>query len=89
VCERGGGRADHRLVHAVNVIHRIAMDECIPNIGPRGQRQRMTFGIVALVLGIGLAATLVGLGVARSWRLAVFFPLLAGAIGVFQARAKT
>lgn len=65
------------------------MDDCIPNIGPRGQRQRMAFGIVALVGGIVLAATLVVLGVARPWRLVVFLPLVAGAFGVFQARAKT
>jgi hypothetical protein len=65
------------------------MDECIPNIGPAGQRQRMTFGVVALVLGIGLAAALVWAGAPRPWRLLVFLPVLAGAFGVFQARAKT
>lgn len=63
--------------------------QCVPNIGPRGRRQRMAFGIVAIAIGVGLAVSFVALGVARPWRLALFLPFVAGAVGVFQARAST
>ena len=64
-------------------------DDCVANIGPRGRRQRMMSGVVGLVVGVGGAVALVLLDTARPWRLAVFVPFLAGAVGVFQARAKT
>lgn len=63
--------------------------DCVPNIGPRGRRQRMTFGVVAIAAGLAGAVALVVLGVARPWRLALFLPFVAGAFGVFQARAST
>jgi len=63
--------------------------ECVANIGTRGRRQRMTFGVVGLVLGVLGAAALVAMDVARPWRLALFLPFVAGGIGIFQARAET
>ncbi len=63
--------------------------ECVPNIGPAGRRQRMTFGIVALVLGVAGAVALAATAVAPTWRIALFLPFVAGAVGIFQARAKT
>lgn len=63
--------------------------ECVANIGPAGRRQRMIVGIVGLAIGVAAAVALVVLDVPRPWRLALLLPFLAGAIGVFQARAKT
>lgn len=62
---------------------------CIANIGPRERRRRLGFGLVLLVAGVCVAAVLVGVGAHRLWRLAVFLPFWAGALGVFQAREKT
>lgn len=64
-------------------------DECIPNIGEGGRQQRMRFGIVALIVGVGLAIGLVVTDAERLWRLTVFLPLLMAGTGIFQARAKT
>lgn len=62
---------------------------CIANIGPRERRRRMRFGVLLLVVGAGLAALLVGIDAHRFWRLALFLPFWAGAVGVLQAREKT
>jgi len=61
----------------------------IPNIGPRGQRQRLTFGLVSLGAAVLLAGVLVTVGVPRGWRAVVFVPLWLSALGFFQARQKT
>ncbi|HEV8323908.1 MAG TPA: hypothetical protein VG389_19985 [Myxococcota bacterium] len=62
---------------------------CLVNIGPRGRRRRMTFGVVGLAAGVALGVALVVLHVHAPWRLAALLPLWIGAYGVFQARAKT
>lgn len=62
---------------------------CIANIGPRERRKRMRFGVALLTVGAALAVFLWVLGAHRPWRLALFLPLWAGAIGIFQAREKT
>lgn len=62
---------------------------CIVNIGPRERRKRMRFGAVVLIAGAGLAALLVGLQADRLWRLLLFLPFWAGALGILQAREKT
>jgi hypothetical protein len=49
----------------------------------------MTMGVVMLAAGIFAAVALVVLGIHRPWRLALFLPFLGGAVGIFQARAKT
>lgn len=64
-------------------------DVCIVNIGPRERRKRMRFGAVVLIAGAGLAALLVGLQADRLWRLLLFLPFWAGALGILQAREKT
>ena len=61
----------------------------IPNIGPRGQRQRLTFGLVSLGAAALLGGVLVALGAARGWRAVLFVPLWLSALGFFQAREKT
>lgn len=62
---------------------------CIANIGRRERRKRMTFGVTLLVAGAVVAAILVGLPADRLWRLVLFLPFWAGAVGVLQAREKT
>lgn len=62
---------------------------CIANIGPRERRKRMTYGVTLLVTGGIAAAFLVGFQVDRLWRLLLFLPFWAGAVGVLQAREKT
>lgn len=62
---------------------------CIVNIGPRERRKRMRFGAVLVVAGAGLAALLVGIQADRPWRLLLFLPFWAGAVGVLQAQEKT
>lgn len=67
----------------------MAGETCIANIGSAGRRKRMTFGVIALALAVGVAATLVVLDVERLWRVSVGVLLFLGGTGVFQARAKT
>jgi hypothetical protein len=62
---------------------------CIANIGARGRRRRMNFGIVSVASGLVVAALLMGLGALHLFRLLVFLPIWAGAIGIFQATGRT
>ena len=62
---------------------------CIANIGAKGRRQRMNFGLVLLGISVLLAAVLIGTGVGRSWRLVVLLPLWGAGLGIFQARGRT
>lgn len=61
----------------------------IPNIGPRGQQQRVRFGLFALGLAVVLGAALLAFHAPRLSRAIVFLPLWLAGLGVFQARAKT
>ena len=61
----------------------------VPNIGARGQRHRLRFGILSLGAAVVLGVVLFGLGAPRGWRIALFVPLWIGALGIFQARGKT
>lgn len=65
------------------------MNELVPNIGPRERRTRLTLGIAALVVGVGLVALLVVTGAPRAWRLLAALPFWGAALGYFQARDKT
>lgn len=62
---------------------------CVANIGPRERRKRMTFGVTLFVAGGVAAGLLVGFQAERPWRLLLFLPFWAGAVGVFQARERT
>jgi hypothetical protein len=62
---------------------------CIPNIGPRQRRRRVRFGVRLFSAGVVLFAALWFADVERVWRLATLLPFWLGALGVFQARAKT
>ena len=62
---------------------------CAENIGPAQRRMRVRFGFVVLAVSAALAAALLFSGANRWWRLGLFFPLAASAIGFFQAYEKT
>jgi len=61
----------------------------IPNIGPRGQRQRLRFGLIALAAAVVCGAALLALHAPRFSRAILFLPLWVAGLGVFQARDKT
>jgi hypothetical protein len=64
-------------------------DICIPNIGPRERRRRLTVGIAMFVIVVLVAAGLVLADAPRASRLLVLFPAWIGSIGVFQVKEKT
>ena len=64
-------------------------EACVPNIGPRERRRRLTSGLVAWALAVAVLAALLVLDVARLWRLVLALPLWAGGLGFFQHREKT
>jgi hypothetical protein len=59
------------------------------NIGARECRKRLVPGIITLVIGVVVAATLILTGVNCWWRIGLFLPFWMGALGYFQAREKT
>jgi hypothetical protein len=64
-------------------------DVCLSNIGPKEQRKRLMFGIIAFAFGIALAAWLITTNANILWRLVLFVPFAGAGIGYFQARDKT
>jgi hypothetical protein len=62
---------------------------CFTNIGPKQQRKRLVFGLVAFAVGIALAALLILIDANVWWRVSLFFPFAAAGSGYFQARDKT
>jgi hypothetical protein len=62
---------------------------CIANIGPRERRKRLVFGIAALAASVVISFLFVFYGVRPLFRLPLFVPLFAGALGFFQARDRT
>ena len=66
-----------------------AGESCIANIGPRERQKRLVFGVIALFLSVVISAIFVIEGVPPIWRLVLFVPLFAGALGFFQARDRT
>src|SRR5258706_14963235 len=61
----------------------------LSNIGPRGQRQRRTAGLVGLALTAALTVALYQIDASRWYRLAGFPLIWFGALGVMQAHAQT
>jgi hypothetical protein len=59
------------------------------NIGARGRWDRFVMGLALLVLALGIAGALILAGMDRWWRIALFLPFWAAALGFFQAREKT
>lgn len=62
---------------------------CAENIGAAERRKRLGFGAFGLIVSLAIAAALMAAGVDRWWRLILFFPFAAAAIGFFQAYEKT
>lgn len=60
-----------------------------PNIGPRERQRRLVGGLFFLAIAICVAGSLIVFNAPRPWRLLVFLPTWAAAIGFFQVRAKT
>ncbi len=58
------------------------------NIGAIGVKKRANFGLFFIGLSAIAFAALVALNADKLWRIALFFPLFAGFIGVFQAQKK-
>lgn len=67
----------------------MSRDGLIPNIGTLQRRHRLILGLVAWVVAGGGLVALLMIDANRLWRLALFIPLWAGAIGFFQHREKT
>ena len=61
----------------------------VANIGAAERRKRLVFGVMALGVGVAIAVLLVLIQAPLVWRLPLFLPFCAGALGVFQARDKT
>jgi len=59
------------------------------NLGRREQQKRLVFGLVMLVVAVGLTVVLIATGANRWWRLIVFLPFALAGHGLFQAREKT
>jgi hypothetical protein len=61
----------------------------IPNIGPRGQRQRLRLAVIGLAATAVVASLLFAFSAPPVWRLTCLPPLWMAALGYFQARDKT
>ena len=62
---------------------------CIANIGPGERRKRLMFGITMLAASVVISFLFVFYGLRPVFRLPLFIPLFAGALGFFQARDRT
>lgn len=62
---------------------------CIANIGPGERRKRLMFGVAMLAASVVISFLFVFYGVRPVFRLPLFIPLFAGALGFFQARDRT
>jgi hypothetical protein len=64
-------------------------DACVPNIGPRERQRRLVGGFFFLAVAVCVAGGLVWFEAPQPWRLLVFLPVWASAIGFFQVSEKT
>jgi hypothetical protein len=62
---------------------------CIPNIGPGERKRRLVGGFFFLAIAVCVGVSLIWFNAPRPWRLLIFLPAWASAIGFFQVRAKT
>lgn len=59
------------------------------NIGPRERKRRLVGGLFFLSIAICVGVSLIAFNAPRPWRLLVFLPAWASAIGFFQVQSKT
>jgi hypothetical protein len=59
-------------------------EACVPNITAAERRQRLTVGVIALVVSVIIFVILVVLNVSVGWRAVLLLPLLIAAMGFFQ-----
>jgi len=59
------------------------------NIGTRESNKKLALGIFMFAISITIFVLLIVYKVDRIWRVILFLPLLAAALGFFQAKAKT
>jgi hypothetical protein len=59
------------------------------NIGPKERRKRLKFGLAMFGVSLIFAVVLIVSGIPRGWRIAIFLPFWAAALGVLQATAGT
>ena len=64
-------------------------DACIPNIGPRERKRRLTGGFIFLAVAVCVAGCLVWFDAPQPWRLLLFLPVWMSAIGFFQVSEQT
>jgi hypothetical protein len=62
---------------------------CIPNIGPRERQRRLVGGFLFLAIAACVAGCLFWFEAPQLWRLLVFLPAWASAIGFYQVKEKT
>jgi len=62
---------------------------CIPNIGPGERKRRLVGGVFFLAIAVCVGVCLIWFNAPRPWRLLIFLPAWASAIGFFQVSAKT
>jgi hypothetical protein len=64
-------------------------EKCTPNISVREGRKRLVAGLVQVAVTLVTLAAMLAAGLSREWRLLLFLPLWAAAVGIFQALDKT
>lgn len=64
-------------------------DICIPNIGPRERRRRLTIGLMLLAVTLLVAAGQLASGTPWIWRAPVFLPLWMATVTLMQVSAQT
>lgn len=62
---------------------------CVANIGPKGRRMRLTFGIVQAGVGVVALLLMLALGAPLYWRFILLAIFWGAALGFFQWRDKT
>jgi len=62
---------------------------CHANIGPGERRKRLVVGIGMLAVGVGLGVGLIVTDVPRWWRIGLLIPFWLGALGLFEAKERT